>query len=393
MRVNMLHGSAATFDLTSFARDPSSRQRFSLTAPAALILVLTASTAAFLANVRFVAPHLAAARATASAPAVVLNPYGALIDPGFAAMARAPLPATRVASAPQPPIARPDHAARAPTGQSPAPAKTPMSEIAAPHAVPGGAQAALATEVLHDVRRAPQAGAVAEIAAPTAPQIVAAAPLPPPRPAEFDAPASAPSPVRRLAQQHGRAGAPVADHRTFFQKLFGMAETPTPTRAVAYAAPETSVAVAASRSLAAPSTFGGLGASAASSRYDRWTAVYDLAAHTVYMPDGTRLEAHSGLGDRLDDPNHVSERMRGATPPHLYELGAREEPFHGVQALRLNPVGAGDLFGRAGLLAHSYMLGPNGDSNGCVSFRDYDAFLQAFRSGQVKKLAVVARLD
>ena len=37
---------------------------------------------------------------------------------------------------------------------------------------------------------------------------------------------------------------------------------------------------------------------------------------------------------------------------------------------------------RSGLLAHSYMLGPNGDSNGCVSFRDYNAFLQAYRNGE-----------
>jgi len=123
---------------------------------------------------------------------------------------------------------------------------------------------------------------------------------------------------------------------------------------------------------------------------DRWTAVYDLTAHTVTMPDGTKLEAHSGLGDLLDDPSHVDERDRGATPPHLYELTAREELFHGVQALRLNPVGGGGIFGRDGLLAHPYMLGPNGDSNGCVSFKNYDAFLQAFQNGVVKRLVVVA---
>ncbi len=29
-------------------------------------------------------------------------------------------------------------------------------------------------------------------------------------------------------------------------------------------------------------------------RYDQSTAVYDISAHTVYLPDGTRLEAHSG---------------------------------------------------------------------------------------------------
>jgi hypothetical protein len=61
-----------------------------------------------------------------------------------------------------------------------------------------------------------------------------------------------------------------------------------------------------------------------------------------------------------------------------------------VRALRLIPVDETKVFGRTGLLAHSYMLGPNGDSNGCVSFRDYDAFLQAYRNGEVKRLVVVA---
>ena len=49
--------------------------------------------------------------------------------------------------------------------------------------------------------------------------------------------------------------------------------------------------------------------------------------------------------------------------------------------------------GRAGLLAHSFMLGPNGQSNGCVSFRDYDAFLRAYMNHQVKQLVVVASID
>ena len=124
--------------------------------------------------------------------------------------------------------------------------------------------------------------------------------------------------------------------------------------------------------------------------HDRLTAVYDISAHSVYLPDGTKLEAHSGLGDRLDDPRFVSERDRGPTPPGLYELTLRESLFHGVQALRLTPVGDGDVFGRSGLLAHPYMLGPSGDSNGCVSFKNYDAFLRAFQYGQVKRLAVVA---
>jgi hypothetical protein len=39
------------------------------------------------------------------------------------------------------------------------------------------------------------------------------------------------------------------------------------------------------------------------------------------------------------------------------------------------------------------MLGPRGDSNGCMSVKDYNAFLQAFLRGEVKRVAVVASLD
>ena len=128
--------------------------------------------------------------------------------------------------------------------------------------------------------------------------------------------------------------------------------------------------------------------------YDRSTAVYDISAHTVYLPDGSKLEAHSGLGSKLDDPSSAKIRMHGVTPPHIYELTPREALFHGVPALRLNPIGGEDaIYGRSGLLAHSFMLGPNGDSNGCVSFRDYNAFLNAYRNQGIKKLAVVARID
>jgi hypothetical protein len=129
-------------------------------------------------------------------------------------------------------------------------------------------------------------------------------------------------------------------------------------------------------------------------RYERDTAVYDISAHMVYLPDGSSLEAHSGLGSKLDDPSSAAIKMHGVTPPHMYELTPREALFHGVPALRLNPVGGEDtIFGRAGLLAHTYMLGPNGDSNGCVSFKDYNAFLNAYRNQGIKRLAVVARID
>ena len=122
------------------------------------------------------------------------------------------------------------------------------------------------------------------------------------------------------------------------------------------------------------------------------TAVYDIAAHTVYLPNGQKLEAHSGLGDKLDDPRYVSVRMRGPTPPNVYDLTLREASFHGVQAIRLNPLDDDKMFGRDGMLAHTYMLGENGQSNGCVSFKDYSKFLRAFLNGDVDRLVVVARL-
>jgi len=125
---------------------------------------------------------------------------------------------------------------------------------------------------------------------------------------------------------------------------------------------------------------------------DEHTAIYDISAHKVYLPDGRRLEAHSGLGSRMDDPRYVSERGRGPTPPNVYDLTLREETFHGVRALRLTPVGAGNMFGRDGMLAHTYMLGSNGQSNGCVSFNDYQAFLNAYLNGEVTRLVVVDHL-
>jgi hypothetical protein len=125
----------------------------------------------------------------------------------------------------------------------------------------------------------------------------------------------------------------------------------------------------------------------------RRTAFYDITAKTVYMPNGERLEAHSGLGEMMDDPRFKHVRMRGVTPPNTYNLTLRESLFHGVQAIRLNPVDQKAMFGRAGMLAHSYMLGPNGQSNGCISFRDYPRFLRAFMRGEVDRVIVVVRMD
>jgi hypothetical protein len=126
---------------------------------------------------------------------------------------------------------------------------------------------------------------------------------------------------------------------------------------------------------------------------DGRTAIYDIAARTVYLPSGRRLEAHSGFGDLMDNPRHVHVRMQGATPPNVYNLTLRERLFHGVQAIRLNPVDDSRMYGRAGILAHPYMLGSNGQSNGCVSFSDYPEFLNAFLKGEVTRLVVVERLE
>lgn len=122
-------------------------------------------------------------------------------------------------------------------------------------------------------------------------------------------------------------------------------------------------------------------------------AVYDISAGMVYLPNGERLEAHSGLGKMRDNPKYVREKMRGPTPPHTYQLTMRESLFHGVAAIRLNPIGgAGNIYNRVGLLAHTYMLGARGDSNGCVSFKDYKRFLAAFKRGDIRQLVVVESL-
>jgi Protein of unknown function (DUF2778) len=122
------------------------------------------------------------------------------------------------------------------------------------------------------------------------------------------------------------------------------------------------------------------------------TAIYDISARTVYLPNGRRLEAHSGLGDHMDDPRYVNARGTGPTPPNVYELKLRETLFHGVRAIRLVPSDSSKMYGRDGILAHSYLLGPKGESNGCVSFSDYAMFLDAFLRGDVNRLVVVERL-
>ena len=120
-------------------------------------------------------------------------------------------------------------------------------------------------------------------------------------------------------------------------------------------------------------------------------AVYDIKAAKVYMPDGSVLEAHSGIGKMADNPRYVNVKMKGPTPPHTYDLKLREKRFHGVEALRMLPVDGKNRNGRDGLLAHSYLLrGGREELHGCVAFKDYHRFLSAFKKGKVKQLVVVA---
>jgi hypothetical protein len=230
---------------------------------------------------------------------------------------------------------------------------------------------------------APADAAPAPGASSNAPVAEHIAPLPPRRPAEFVFPLGREgfrAPAHDVAAKKTALSPAPADNRSLFEKFFGALQPTTP--ALAYAPSDTRVADPW-RASANPAL-----------RYEEGTAVYDITAHTVYLPDGSKLEAHSGLGDKFDDPRFAHVRMRGVTPPHVYELTLRERLFHGVRAIRLTPVGGeGNIFGRAGLLAHTYMLGPRGDSNGCVSFRNYPAFLRAFDKGEIKRLVVVGRLD
>jgi hypothetical protein len=175
---------------------------------------------------------------------------------------------------------------------------------------------------------------------------------------------------------------------SLFERIFGIHAPSSAIFTKLYGPPPSKVTLAYAEEGAASDS-----ASVTTGLYDRQTAVYDISTHTVYLPDGTQLEAHSGYGSRLDDPNSATIRDLGVTPPDMYDLRPREAIFHGVHALRLIPEDQAKVFGRAGLLAHSYMLGPNGQSNGCVSFKDYDAFLQAYENHEITRLAVVDSVD
>ncbi|AWN48979.1 hypothetical protein DK419_23640 [Methylobacterium terrae] len=231
----------------------------------------------------------------------------------------------------------------------------------------------------------PRAGPIAGPVA-TAPETtpsettpLAVVPLPVPRPPELRptptvlATRAPRRPVQAMASTQSVFKAALPEEPSLFDRIFGGSGGSAPSQTLAYAAPGGLDPSPRPRLSASPGI-----------------AVYDISARTVTLPSGESLEAHSGLGPHMDDPRNVHLKMRGATPPGTYDLTEREALFHGVRAIRLNPVGgSGAIHNRVGLLAHTYMLGPSGASNGCVSFRNYDRFLQAFLRGEVRRLVVV----
>jgi hypothetical protein len=307
----------------------------------------------------------------------------AVVNDAFAALReQAPPVAQAAALAPASTLSFGDRfAASAPQGVEPAPQPAVVAEAPKPAAAaPKLAETAKPKSEPVKLAEAPKKAA--------APVQVAA--LPPQRAAETPETRSPTSAVRDMAQRAKAAVMSLAsgERQSITEKLWGKQNSHG--SLMAYASADASVTGSLGQELGQRQN-PALGGQAP---YDRSTAVYDISAHMVYLPDGTTLEAHSGLGSELDDPRSARIRMRGVTPPHIYELKPREALFHGVPALRLTPVGGEEaIYGRSGLLAHTYMLGPNGDSNGCVSFKDYNAFLNAYRNQGIKRLAVVARVE
>ncbi|PSJ62386.1 hypothetical protein C7I85_06565 [Mesorhizobium soli] len=209
------------------------------------------------------------------------------------------------------------------------------------------------------------------------------APLPQLRPQGDQAPkkaAEAEKPVARQPEE--QAAAPKSDDA----KKADEADAPKKQQQLAYARPD----YPEDRS-----TGGGIGQRlrnmfGGTTKPGHGVAVYDISAAKVYMPDGSVLEAHSGVGKMADDPRYVNVKMNGPTPPHTYNLKMREARFHGVEAIRMLPADGKNKYGRDGFLTHSYLLrGRQAQSHGCVAFKDYKRFLAAFKQGKVKQIIVV----
>jgi hypothetical protein len=121
-------------------------------------------------------------------------------------------------------------------------------------------------------------------------------------------------------------------------------------------------------------------------------AIYDVSNATVYLPDGTKLRAHSGIGPMRDNPRFEHVKMNGPTPAGIYRLSMREKRFYGVEAIRMTSIDGRDPKNRTGLLTHTNLLRGRIGSHGCVAFQNYEPFLRAFKRGQVNMMVVVPEL-
>jgi hypothetical protein len=152
---------------------------------------------------------------------------------------------------------------------------------------------------------------------------------------------------------------------------------------VAYAKPERSLFRDLFKSKANDSAWPGKGTK---------VAIYDVSNATVYLPDGTRLRAHSGIGRMRDNPRYEHVTMRGPTPAGTYRLSMREKRFYGVEAIRMTSIDGRNPKNRTGLLTHTNLLRGQTGSHGCVAFQSYQPFLRAFKRGQITMLVVVPEL-
>jgi hypothetical protein len=152
---------------------------------------------------------------------------------------------------------------------------------------------------------------------------------------------------------------------------------------VAYAKPERSLFSDLFKNKASDTTWPGKGTK---------VAIYDVSNATVYLPDGTKLRAHSGIGRMRDNPRYEHVTMRGPTPAGIYRLSMREKRFYGVEAIRMTSIDGRDPKNRTGLLTHTNLLRGQKGSHGCVAFQNYKPFLRAFKRGQITMLVVVSEL-
>jgi len=121
-------------------------------------------------------------------------------------------------------------------------------------------------------------------------------------------------------------------------------------------------------------------------------AIYDVSNATVYMPDGTKLRAHSGIGRMRDNPRFEHVKMSGPTPAGIYRLSMREKRFYGVEAIRMTSIDGRDPKNRTGLLTHTNLLRGQKGSHGCIAFQNYQPFLKAFKRGHITMIIVVPEL-